>query len=109
MKTTGLKYLKAAALAAVLGVSAIQAKAHTIAIGSSFAGPGNVTLWMGTYSHGGPISQGSITLTSGPSNVGAFQAFTFVVGTLPAGLIAGTNYFFADAQGSGQWGTLAYD
>lgn len=93
----------------MLAVSPI-AFSHTIAIGSNNAGaPGSVTLWMGTYSHGTPIFQGSISLIAGPSNVGAIQNFTTVVTTIPAGLIAGTNYFYADAQGSTQWGTLASD
>ena len=92
----------------MLAVSPL-AFSHTIAIGSSNAGaPGSVTLWMGTYDHGIAISQGSIQLIAGPSNVGAIQAFTTVVTTIPTGLIAGTNYFFADATPS-TFGSLAAD
>ena len=93
-----------------LALVAQVASAHTIAIGSTNAGaPGSVTLWMGTYDHGSPIAQGTITLVAGPSNVGAVQAFTTVVTTEPTGLIAGTNYFYADAHGSSAWGTLPSD
>lgn len=92
----------------MLAVSPI-AFSHTIAIGSSNAGAaGSVTLWMGTYSHGTGITQGSIQLIAGPSNVGAIQAFTTLVNTIPTGLIAGTNYFFADAV-PGNFGTLPSD
>ncbi|MEH6627631.1 MAG: PEP-CTERM sorting domain-containing protein [Motiliproteus sp.] len=101
-------------LAAVLGLAVVAvssiASAHTIAIGSTNAGgPGSVTLWMGTYDHGTPISQGAITLTAGPSNVGAVQNFTTVVVVEPLGLIPGDNYFFADAHGAGAWGNLPAD
>jgi PEP-CTERM motif len=100
------KILVIGALAAMLAPTAF---AHTIAIGSTNAGgPGSVTLWMGTYDHGGPIAQGSIQLVAGPSSVGATQAFTTVVTSIPSGLVAGDNYFFANAT-SAQWGALPSD
>lgn len=93
----------------MLAVSPL-AFSHTIAIGSTNAGaPGSVTLWMGTYDHFNPLTQGTIQLIAGPSSVGAIQSFTTLVTTIPTGLIAGTNYFFADAVGGSQWGTLAAD
>lgn len=83
--------------------------AHTIAIGSTNGGaPGSVYLWMGTYDHGTPIAQGSITLVAGPSNVGATRNFTSFTTISPVGLVAGDNYFYADATPA-QWGSLASD
>ena len=96
-------------LGMLMVLAAPFASAHTIAIGSTNAGgPGTVTLWMGTYDHGAPFAQGSITLVAGPSNVGATQAFSMLVTTQPAGLTAGDNYFYANATPA-QWGLLASD
>ena len=98
------------AAAAVLAIAAAgTASAHTISIGVYNAGaPGSVTLSMGTYSHGGAIFQGSMALVAGPSTTAAV-AFTSVAGVKPGGLIDGVNNFYADANGSGQWGTLTSD
>ena len=86
------------------------ASAHTISVGSNNAGgPGSVTLWLGTYNHGGGITQGSVQLIAGPcctpSAVVAFGGFTT---TKPTGLVDGDNNFFADAV-SGGYGTLPSD
>jgi len=104
-----INIFKSLALSFALVLIAASAQAHTIAIGSTNAGgPGSVTLWMGTYDHGPGIAQGSIQLVAGPSNVGATQNFTSFVTTAPTGLVAGDNYFFADAVPA-TWGSLASD
>ena len=95
-------------LASVALTSAAQA--HTISIGVYNAGaPGDVTLAMGTYNHGTPIFQGSIQLIAGPGTPSAIVPFTSVVTVKPTDLIDGVNNFYADAHGSGQWGTLPSD
>ncbi len=67
-----------------------------------------MTLWMGTYDHGSPFAQGAIQLVAGPSSVGVTNAFTTVVTTAPTGLVAGDNYFYANAT-SALWGSLPSD
>jgi len=86
-------------LALVLGASPTPAEAHTIAIGAANAGPGAVTVWLGTYDHGIELNEGSITLNS------VTQLFTQLVTSLPAGLVAGSTYFYADATPA-TWGSL---
>jgi hypothetical protein len=99
-------------LIAVAGVAfcVSVAQAHTVSIGVYNAGaPGSVTLAMGTYSHGTPIFQGTMTLIAGPGippNIA--QPFASVTTTKPAGLIDGVNNFYADATPA-QWGTLPAD
>ncbi len=80
--------LSAIALAATTGASA-----HAIALGSLNAGaPGSVTIWMGSYHTGAP-NEGSLTIG------GSTYAFNLLAASLPAGLIAGANYFFAPQSG----------
>lgn len=95
--------------AAVLALAAAgTASAHTISIGVYNAGgPGNVTLAMGTYSHGTPIFQGAMALIAGPSTTGAVS-FTSVTTTKPGALVDGVNNFYADAVPA-NWGALAAD
>lgn len=79
---------------AALGL-ATCAQAHTVAIGTTNAGgPGSVTLWMGSYHTGAP-AEGSMALIAGPVTTGPV-AFTTTSNTLPVGLVAGVNYFYAD-------------
>ena len=111
MKLLSFTTLKMAAIAATLLATA-TVQAHTIALGTTNAGGlGNLMLWMGTYDHGSPIAQGSITLTAldGNAITNITSNFTQVVTTQPTGLVAGDNYFYADAAGGSQWGTLASD
>lgn len=85
MKKSLLKTLFAGAL---LFAGAVQA--HTTSIGTHNAGaPGSVTLWLGTYHHGGshPL-EGSMTLD------GVTTAFNQHTTTKPAGLIDGSNNFY---------------
>lgn len=96
------------ALAAALTIGSVfSASAHTISIGTYNAGaPGSVTLAMGTYDHGGPIAQGFMALIAGPSITGPV-AFSSYTNTKPSALVDGVNNFYADAHGSGAWGTMA--
>lgn len=82
---------------------ASAAHAHTISVGSFNTGvPGSVTIVLGTYDHGANVFQGSITLTAGPTvPPSVTQNFTSVLLAKPAGLIDGTNNFYADAVGFG--------
>ena len=90
----------AVAAALALGV-AKDAAAHATSIGYANAGPGAVTVWLGTYNHGGHHLEGSMQLTGvlgtiyGPT----VNPFTLLTGTgagfKPAGLIDGTTNFFA--------------
>ncbi len=94
----------------IVALSALSsaASAHTISIGSFNAGvAGSVTLVMGTYDHGSPISQGSMSLIFGPTVPPVVtQSFTSVLTTKPTGLVDGVNNFYADAHGSSMWGNL---
>jgi hypothetical protein len=103
-------FKKLAIVAAVLAAAAAgSASAHTISIGVYNAGaPGSVTLAMGTYDHGPAIFQGSMALIAGPMTT-APVAFSSVTTVKPGALVDGVNNFYADAQGSAQWGTLAAD
>lgn len=79
------------ALAAVALAWSASATAHTISFGSVNAGtPGTVTIWMGSYH--GTLLQGSLTIGG---NSYAFDQLTF---SKPAGLIDGTNNFFASGS-----------
>jgi hypothetical protein len=84
-------------LGLAVGMASTGALAHTLAIGTVNAGtPGSVTFWMGTYSHGTAFAQGSVTIG------GSTAAFGGVQSSLPAGLVLGTNLFFAPVSGGVQ-------
>lgn len=88
-----------------------EAEAHAFSIGYENAGPGAVTVWLGTYNHGGHHLEGSLELEGvlgtvfGPTvNPFALTAgnYPFVpdVPGKPAGLIDGvTNFFVSTALG----------
>ena len=107
---TYVRYSFVALLAAVgLAVGGSNASAHTISIGNFNAGaPGSVTIVLGTYDHGPGLVQGAIQLIAGPSAPSAVQPFTSVLLAKPAGLIDGTNNFYADATPA-TFGTLPSD
>ena len=85
-----------------------SAIAHTISVGVFNSGsPGNVTLVLGTYDHGPILVQGAVQLIAGPMTTGVIPYTTGLL-TKPAGLIDGTNNFYADTV-SGTWGTAASD
>ena len=86
-----------ACAAALMLTSSVEA--HTISLGSFNAGaPGSVTIALGTYDHGGPVSQGQISLIAGPG-IGApvISSFSSVLLSSPAGLTDGVNNFYAEA------------
>lgn len=90
-------FTTAFAVLAVL-VMANVSSAHTIALGFTNSGPGSVTVWMGTYRHSfssSPPAEGAISI--GGSPVTNFTN-TVDIGT-PAGLVAGTNLFYAPRSG----------
>lgn len=89
-----------AAVAAALMLGAVgNASAHATSIGYTNAGPGAVTIWLGTYAHGGHHLEGSMMLTGvlgtvyGPTT----NPFTILTadGAKPAGLVDGVTNFFA--------------
>lgn len=92
-------------IAAVFAAAACAgtANAHTTSLGYvPGASAGEVTIWTGSYSHGGtPVNEGSLTLTGldvlyGPTTVAFDIAPT---GTKPAGLVDGVNNFFWGLDG----------
>jgi hypothetical protein len=96
MDVTFMKTLKTL-IGFALTATAMAASAHTVAMGSVNAGaPGAVTIWMGTYSHGTPSNLGSLTIG------GSTVAFNLLTTGMPAGLVLGTNYFFAPYSGGAQ-------
>lgn len=89
------------AVAAALTFGAVgNASAHAVSIGYTNAGAGSVTVWLGTYSHGGGTLEGDMKLEGvlgtvfGPTT----NAFTILtgngVGFKPAGLIDGLTNFY---------------
>ena len=88
-------------LAAAL--SANSAYAHAISVGFTNAGPGSVTVWLGTYLHGTPTLQGSMKLEGTGATIFAPNTLAFSlltasgVSNKPAGLVDGVNNFYAPA------------
>jgi hypothetical protein len=102
---TEMNYLlRAAAVVAALAAP-ILASAHAISIGYTNAGPGAVTVWLGTYGHGGHHLEGSMKLEGVlgnpfPATTIPFSILTSTgVGFKPAGLIDGTTNFYTDWNG----------
>lgn len=103
--TLKLSILGAAVVGALALGSAGDASAHATSIGYTNAGPGSVTVWLGTYNHGGHHLEGSMTLTGVNSTVFGpiTNAFTILTSTgveyKPVGLIDGvTNFYAPDAN-----------
>jgi hypothetical protein len=92
-------------LAALVGlaITAQPAQAHIEAFGWNDNGDGTLDVWVGTYEHGGTGSTlgGTITM-SGPVSSGPV-AFTSLVGSLPSGLVLGTNYFESTFSATNVW------
>jgi hypothetical protein len=96
----------ASALLCVLGLAS-QAGAHATSIGYENAGPGAVTIWLGTYQHGGHHNEGSMKLEGalgtvyGPTTL----AFNLLTGDgiayKPAGLIDGTTNWYVQGTTEG--------
>jgi large repetitive protein len=93
----------ASGLVALLGVAS-SASAHTVSYGYvPGTQPGQYTFWFGTYHTGVNYTEGQIQLTCG-GGYSATTSFTSLVLTRPAGLVAGTNYFY-DAGYGGEVGS----
>jgi hypothetical protein len=77
---------------------------HATSIGYTNAGPGAVTVWLGTYNHGGHHLEGSMQLQGVMGTVYGPTINPFTILTAdnakPAGLVDGTNNFF-DPNGTG--------
>lgn len=89
--------IKAVAASAVLAMSATSASSHAVSIGFENAGPGSVTVWLGTYAHGTPTNEGSLSLEGvggtvfGPTT----NMFDLLTLSMPTGLIDGVTNFYA--------------
>jgi hypothetical protein len=95
----------AAVAVAALGFGVQKAHAHATSIGYTNAGPGSVTVWLGTYAHGGHHNEGSMKLEGVNGTVYAATTIAFTIlgadGVKPAGLVDGTNHFYVQGgQGS---------
>lgn len=97
------KKLSLIGAAVVLSLGAIgNASAHAISIGYANAGPGAVTVWLGTYStgHAAITNEGSLNLVGANGNPFASTTVAFNllagvgVGLKPAGLVDGTTNFY---------------
>lgn len=95
------KILMSLALAAGMSAFSGAAFAHTVALGYvPGASLGEVTFWMGNYTHGSPgdvPTEGSLGLVGeNGTDYGPTQSL-FDMNTLakPTGLVDGTNYFYA--------------
>ena len=104
MKRTQYFFICVSLMAAFLGFAG-KAGAHAISIGFENAGPGAVTVWLGTYQHGGHHNEGSMQLQGvlgtvfGPA-ISPFNLLTGTgVGFKPAGLIDGVTNFFVQGAG----------
>jgi hypothetical protein len=101
MKGRILGLLAVALLAGPMTAHRVQA--HAISIGYENAGPGAVTIWLGTYStgHASLINEGGMRLEGvlgtvfGPDEQNFSLLAGVGVGFKPAGLIDGTTNFFA--------------
>jgi PEP-CTERM motif len=94
------------AAAAMALLAAGNASAHAVSIGYANAGPGSVTVWLGTYNHGTPTNEGSLQLQGANGTVYGPVTTAFnllaVGGAKPAGLIDGvTNFYAPDANVGG--------
>jgi hypothetical protein len=84
----------AAASALLLGVPT-AALSHTNSIGYVGGGNGSVTFWYGNWHPGTTFNEGTLTLQgiNGTSFSPSTVNWTLLSGTMPNGLIPGTNYF----------------
>jgi hypothetical protein len=97
-----LSILGAAVAAALTLGAAGDAAAHATSIGYTNAGPGAVTIWLGTYNHGVMTNEGSMNLlgVNGTVYASTTVLFSLLTGSKPAGLIDGTTNFYAPNAGS---------
>lgn len=87
---------------ASFGMFAQRAHAHAHSIGFENAGPGAVSIWLGTYQHGGHHNEGSMQLqgVNGTSFGPIVSPFNLLVNAKPAGLIDGTTNFYVSGAGN---------
>jgi fibronectin-binding autotransporter adhesin len=97
----GKKSVLMVAVGAAIGLGAVdKASAHAHSIGYENAGPGAVTIWLGTYTHGGHHLEGSMNLVgvNGTTFASTTLAFTQLTATgeefKPDGLIDGVTNFY---------------
>ena len=108
-----MKHLNKTGLAIALAAMVAPASVfgHAISIGYENSGPGSVTIWVGTYQHGGHHLEGSLNLVGVggnpfPSTTVAYTqlvgAGTLSGGGKPAGLVDGvSNFYIPSTTGSG--------
>lgn len=87
---------KALAVASVFLIGApIAALSHTNSIGYVGGGNGSVTFWYGNWHPGTTFNEGTLTLQgiNGTSFSPSTVNWSLLSGTMPDGLIPGTNYF----------------
>lgn len=89
----------AAASALLLGVPT-AVLAHTNSIGYVGSGNGTVTFWYGNWHPGTTFNEGNLTLQgiNGTNYSANTVNWTLLQGTLPTGLVNGTNYFTSDGS-----------
>ncbi len=85
----------------LLAATATVGNAHSVSVGYVVSGPGSITVYYGAY-HGLTAAEGLVSLV-GPVTI--VKAAGNVVGTKPAGLVDGTNNFFAGACNGGSLST----
>lgn len=83
---------------AVLALSAGDAAAHTVSIGYSFAGPGAVNLWYGSYHNTATFNEANVQLVG--TAYYALVNFNLITATKPAGLIDGVTNFYSNTAGT---------
>ena len=91
-----------AAALVLLAVGTSVGHAHSVSVGYVTNGTNSITVYYGSYHSGITQPEGTVSLV-GPVRLS--QSTTNVVGTKPAGLIDGTNNFYAGSCSGGSLGT----
>ena len=92
----------AAAALVLLAVGTSLGHAHSVSVGYVTNGTNSITIYYGSYHSGTSRPEGTVSLI-GPVTLS--QVTTNVVATKPAGLIDGTNNFYAGSCNGGSLGT----
>ena len=92
----------AAAALVLLAVGTSLGHAHSVSVGYVTNGTNSITIYYGSYHSGTSQPEGTVSLI-GPVTLS--QVTTNVVATKPAGLIDGTNNFYAGSCNGGSLGT----
>lgn len=106
-KQRGIKTLLAAVATGTVMLAA-SVQAHTVSLGYvPAASPGEVTFWVGNYTHGSPghvANEGSLRLTGANGNLYPATTVAFNLsqwdgnGGKPTGLVDGTNNYYASGS-----------